>query len=139
MSKSEQWPDRREIDTRVSQLPVSERRSGDDRRRADRIRLTLETAVPVIVRSEGLVQWGVARNISEGGMLIEMTDAPSMGARVEVKLMGIHGSTDSPAPAVLTGEVRHQVAWNFGDRGLSAVGVRFVDAPPPPEHTGLMH
>lgn len=103
-----------------------------DRRRSHRIRLDFETAVPVILRSaSGQLRWGVARNVSEGGMLIEMEDPPPIGEAIEVEIGGIRGSMDSPETVALVGEVRHHVAWNFkadGKRGktrLSAIGVRF--------------
>jgi hypothetical protein len=108
-----------------SQPPVAERR------RSRRLRLELETAVPVIVREDGCVQWGLVRNLSDGGMLIELTEPPPIGAALQIQIPGVRGSIDAPDAVVLHGEVRHHVAWNFGGegRGMHAVGVRF--SPPP--------
>lgn len=135
MSNREINSDRRQREHQ-SRLPTKngrriDRRSAADRRDSRRIRLTLETAVPVTIRSQSLVQWGTARNISEGGMLIELNDPPPIGAFVSVKIAGIEGSSDAPEDVILHGEVRHQVAWDCGDSGsLTAIGVRFT-APPP--------
>lgn len=101
-----------------------------ERRSSRRIRLKLDTAVPVKVRSDVGVQWGLARNVSEGGMLIELRTPPPIGSTLQVELMGVRGSVDAPDPAVLDGEVRHHVAWNFagpGTRSLTAIGVRFIE------------
>src|SRR4051794_32365782 len=94
----------------VSQEPAP---SSSDRRRGGRLLLTMETAVPVLVRSGAELQWGIARNVSDGGMLVELQEPPPIGAPVEIQIFGIHGSTDAPDPAVVYGEVRHQIAWNF--------------------------
>ena len=89
--------------------------------------------MPVILRSEVGVQWALARNVSEGGMLIELETAPPIGSRVEIKLFGVPGSLDAPEHAWIGAEVRHHLAWNFEGQGrkpgLTAVAVRFVDEP----------
>lgn len=137
MSKTQQSPDRRRARPAVvTPEPVEDRRSGQDRRHGRRVRLDLETAVPVLVRDQsGGLQWGLARNISEGGMLIEVQSPPSIGARIQVKIFGIQGSADAPDAVFVHAEVRHNLAWNLGgDRRtkLSAIGVRFA-APPQTE------
>ena len=134
MSKDQPWPDRRQSvarpahDLEAATLP--ERRNGADRRRSRRVGMSLDTAVPVQLRTDDIVQWGMARNISEGGMLIEVREPPTIGSEVEVRIPGIQGSSDAPTPAVLRGEVRHHVAWNFADEdkrtSLCAIGVRFL-------------
>lgn len=126
-----------------STLPV-DRRSGEDRRKGRRVPLELNTTVPVVVRDLGRVQWGIARNVSEGGMLVEVRDPPSIGAFVEIKLAGMQGTIAAPDAVYLTGEVRHQMAWAYGPDGktLSAVGIRFVDAPEPvavQAHATVLH
>jgi hypothetical protein len=133
MSKNE-WPERR-----TEELGEEAERAARERRRSRRLRLDLDTAVPIQVRSAGgLVQWGVARNISEGGMLIELQEPPPIGAYVAIKILGVSGSEDAPDAVVVHAEVRHALSWNFGsdDRrsGISAVGVRFV---PPPQVVSL--
>ncbi|MBI4815472.1 MAG: PilZ domain-containing protein [Deltaproteobacteria bacterium] len=101
-----------------------------ERRSSQRIRLTLDVAVPVLVKDDDRIQWGMARNVSEGGMLIEVPDPPAIGREVEISFPGIPGSVDSPEHAVLRGEVRHQLKWNFSSetnrRNLSAIGVKFL-------------
>ena len=101
--------------------------------------LSLDTAVPVVVRHDGLVQWGLARNVSEGGMLVEVREAPPIGAAVEVKLSGVDGSVTAPEPAILRATVRHHVAWQFCEDGaistMTGVGLRYdldpmLPAPP---------
>jgi hypothetical protein len=109
-----------------AKVPTESPAAQAERRRSNRVRLSLETAVPVHVRWDGLVQWGIARNISEGGMLIELRGLPSIGSRVEITFSGIDGSADAPDPATLHGEVRHHVVWNVRGAGLSAIGIRFV-------------
>jgi hypothetical protein len=112
------------------------RPADEERRRTKRLRLTLETAVPVLVRSGSLIQWGLARNVSEGGMLIELGELPQIGTLVEIKIAGVDGPGDLSAPTILHGEVRHHLAWNYAEppqnAGLRAVGVRFVNPPEPP-------
>lgn len=101
--------------------------------RPRRVKLDLETVVPVVVRSDVGTQWALARNISDAGMLIEVATTPPIGSRVEVKLFGVPGSLDAPHPAWMCGEVRHHVCWNFRgqDRrpAMSGVVIRFVDEP----------
>ncbi len=76
-------------------------------------------------------------------MLIELKEPPTLGSTLEIRISGIEGSIDAPEAAIVYGEVRHQMAWNFCTKGevsrsaLTAVGVRFVEAPallvtPPP-------
>ncbi len=103
-----------------------------ERRRSRRVPLQLEIAAPVLVRSDLSVQRGLARNISEGGMLIELAPLPAIGTRLDVSFAGISGSKDAPESVVLRGEVRHQLSWQYstsaGKRVLRAVGVRFIEA-----------
>ncbi|MFO0723776.1 MAG: PilZ domain-containing protein [Myxococcota bacterium] len=123
---------------RTSELPAS-----SDRRQSRRLRLELETAVPVLVRSTNGTQWGLARNVSEGGMLIELREPPPIGAEVEIKLFGVQGSIDAPDAVFVRGEVRHNVAWNFAQNeagprnrpGMSGIGVRFCEPAPAPVET----
>jgi c-di-GMP-binding flagellar brake protein YcgR len=113
--------------------PPVERRTGKDRRHDSRIRLSLEVAVPVVVRSDEHIEAGLARNISEGGMLIQLKELPPIGTRVEVTISGIKGSKDAPDSVKLEGEVRHHVAWQYRSRGqaklMRGIGVRFIELP----------
>ena len=136
MSRTYICKDRRS-DARSTSGP--DRRSGRDRRSERRIGLSLETAVPVVVRYGGLVQWGLARNVSEGGMLVEVREAPPIGSQVEIKLSGVEGSITAPEPAILRATVRHHVAWQFCDKGaiasMTGVGVRYEREPMRPAPT----
>jgi hypothetical protein len=111
--------------------PPIERSSGRERRHDSRIRLSLEVAVPVVVRSEGFVEAGLARNISEGGMLVQLRELPAIGSRVEITIGGVQGSSDAPESVTLEGEVRHHVAWQYRTKGqvklMRGVGVRFLE------------
>lgn len=126
------WPDRRQTpeETKPTASARPDRRSGRERRRS-RIRLRLEIAVPVVLRGENGAQRGLARNISEGGMLVEVAEAPPIGSRVSVTLSGIDGATDSPDAVTLAGEVRHHVAWQYNQaedtQVMRGVGIRFVE------------
>jgi c-di-GMP-binding flagellar brake protein YcgR len=119
-----------EIETKK---PPVERRSGRDRRQDSRIRLSLEVAVPVVVRTDEHIEAGLARNISEGGMLIQLKELPPIGSRVEVTISGVKGSTDAPDAVTLEGEIRHHVAWQYRAKGqvklMRGVGVRFLELP----------
>ena len=103
--------------------------SRSERRSERRINLDFETAVPVLVRTEEQMYWGLARNISEHGMLIQMQSPPPMGTQVDVTLTGIRGIGHDDDAFELTGEVRHHLAWNYHAKGVkkavTAVGVRF--------------
>jgi hypothetical protein len=104
-----------------------ERRTGEDRRESRRIPLSLDVAVPVVVRGPDGVQRGLARNISEGGMLVEMEELPALGQRLEVTFAGINGSCS----LTLFGEVRHHVGWQHSAQGstqmMRGIGLRFID------------
>lgn len=125
------WDRRQHALEQLPEAPASDRRSGRDRRKSTRVRLSLEIAVPVLVQSDLGLQRGLARNLSEGGMLIELTELPPIGTRLEITFAGVKGSHDAPEPVVLRGEVRHQLAWQYGrggpDQTLRGVGVRFVE------------
>ena len=64
-------------------------------------------------------------------MLIEVTEAPPIGSRVEVTIAGVEGSADSPDAVVLTGDVRHHVAWQYthvrDKQTMRGIGIRFLD------------
>lgn len=111
--------------------PKTETPKGHERRASRRVCLNLDVAVPVLVRGPSGLLRGLARNISEGGMLIELADLPGIGARLEITFTGVPGSADAPDPVTLHGEVRHQVAWQHAQRGqthmLKGVGVRFLE------------
>lgn len=115
----------------MDQLPTKGDRQKADRRSGSRLSLSLEITVPVRVESELGVERGLARNISEGGMLIELESAPPIASRVKITIAGIHGSLDAPDALTLDGEVRHHLAWQYtrpsGTKSLRGVGIRFVE------------
>jgi hypothetical protein len=101
------------------------RSRASERRRENRIPLGLDFAVPVEVRMGTVVEKGLARNISEGGMLVQLDRVLPIGRRVEIHMVGRSGRV------TLRGEIRHQVAWQHSggpDRKMMyGVGVRFLD------------
>ena len=111
MSKIRPAPDRRSADQGALRGP--DRRHGADRRK--RIRHTIETTTPVVVRGGGMIQWGLARNWSAGGMLIEVGSSIGIGEAVEIKISGVKGSESAPEAVTVKGEVRHQLAWRYGE------------------------
>jgi hypothetical protein len=106
-----------------------------DRRRQRRVPVALETAVPVLVRTDHGTQRGLVRNISSGGALIEVPCPPGIGSTMEIFIQGIPGTVTAPENVAFWAEVRHQMHWNFTEekkkKKLHAVGVRFI-APPEP-------
>lgn len=115
-------------------LPVDDE-DDDDRRRGYRIQLELDTAFPVRLQTDLGSMRGVARNISEGGMLVEAQALPPIGSRVQVHFEAPGGGHDHRME--LEGDVRHHLIWSFkaerGREGLCAFGIRFSRrAGPPP-------
>ena len=104
----------------------------EDRRGGARVPLDVPLAVPVHIRSELGSHRGVARNISEDGMLVELEETPPIGSTVEITISGGYGLRNATETFTLTAEVRHQVAWSFiapaGRRQLRGIGLRFVSA-----------
>ncbi len=121
------WQDRRQPN---DTSPAHDRRSGSDRRQNQRISLRLELAVPVLLKGDFGLTKGVARNISEGGILVEVRQSIPIGASIEIEIQGVRGSLDSPESLNLQGEVRHQVAWQHTQKQIRhtvrAIGIRFV-------------
>lgn len=97
-----------------------------------RISLQLEVAVPVELMTELGRARGVARNVCEGGMLIESVILPPIGSRTEVQIARWDAAVDHRF--TLLGDVRHHHHWSFigpagRTRGLQAFGLRFLDIP----------
>src|SRR5262245_57703207 len=92
---------------------ATERRSGRDRRSNQRVALNLEAAGAVLVRGdEGLVR-GMARNVSQGGMLVEMEELPGIGSHLEITFAALGNAS----AITLHGEVRHHVSWQHSLKG----------------------
>ncbi|MSP62639.1 MAG: pilus assembly protein PilZ [Myxococcales bacterium] len=69
---------------------------------------------------------GIARNISAGGMFVELSDPLPLGSAVRVHFT----LPDTPGEIVARGEVKGHYFVNFADAGgprsLTGMGVRFV-------------
>ena len=106
-------------------------RTMENRSRAEqRIHMRFNKVFRVIVGSELYGDCpGVARNISSGGMMIEMVDPVPIGAVVTVKFE----IPDSIGEISVKGEVKHHYCFNFvqshdGEPASSrGIGLRFVE------------
>ncbi len=102
-----------------------DRRSGRERRTVPRVPLGLDFAVPVTIQMGEQQEKGLARNISEGGMLVQLDRMLPIGRRVEVTFSGKSGAL------TLEAEIRHQVAWQHSGgkdrRTMYGIGVRFLE------------
>jgi len=73
--------------------------------------------------------FAIARNVSAGGVLVEMTYAPPLGTVVTVHFQNAHG--DELDEMVVRAEVKHHHYLNFTGSGEAAatraIGLRFLD------------
>jgi hypothetical protein len=89
--------------------------------------LRLDKAFPVAVSSDqfGVCQ-GIARNISQGGMFIEMADPLPLGSAIRVHF----SMTGAAGEIVARAEVRGHYFLNYsdgrGERAVTGMGVRFI-------------
>lgn len=96
--------------------------------RDTRLHMRFDKAFPVIVGSEiyGECQ-AVARNISEGGMMVEMIDPLPLGSFVTVHFE----VPDCPGDIVVRAEVKHHYCFNFASAdqpsSTRGIGLRFVE------------
>ncbi len=102
-----------------------------DKRRS----LRFDTVFPVIISSD---QFGeanaIARNVSAGGILLELSDPLPLGTRVRVHfcmLARSFAAEDGPT-IVARGEVKNHYFLNFADasggpRSLTGMAVRFTE------------
>ncbi len=93
-----------------------------------RLDMRFDKVFPVMVGSEIYGDSpGVARNISAGGMLVEMVEPIPLGAHVTVHFRLPEGGVDIAARA----EVKHHYCFNFAagaERGQArGIGLRFVE------------
>ena len=90
--------------------------------------MRFEKVFPVVMTSEVFGEFHVmARNISSGGILIEMHDPLPLGAAVRIHFM----MPESHATIVACGEVKNHYFLNFADEGggtrsLTGMAVRFT-------------
>jgi Tfp pilus assembly protein PilZ len=90
----------------------------------------MDKAFPVSIRSENFGECcTVARNISAGGIMVEVTDPLPLGTEVQV----FFSMPESPTRIVARGEVKNHYFLNFADpsakgatKALTGMGVRFT-------------
>jgi hypothetical protein len=95
-----------------------------------RIHTRFDKTFPVLVGSEVFGDaWAIARNLSAGGILVEMAYAPPLGTVVTVHFQYARDD-DSLDELVVRAEVKHHHYLNFstGDAAASrAIGLRFLE------------
>ncbi|HET6610775.1 MAG TPA: PilZ domain-containing protein [Kofleriaceae bacterium] len=96
--------------------------------RDKRFHLRFDKVFPVIVGSEIYGDSpGIARNISEGGMLVEMVEPLPIGSLVTVQFE----MPDSDDHIAVRAEIKHSYCFNFASTGEPAsargVGLRFIE------------
>jgi hypothetical protein len=93
----------------------------------NRFHIRFNKAFPVTVVSELYGETGaVARNISEGGMFIEMADPLPLGSQVTISFRAAGGDLS------VRGEVKHHYCFNYGGedgetRISRGIGLRFLE------------
>jgi PilZ domain-containing protein len=93
-----------------------------------RIEMRFDKVFPVLVGSEIYGDSpGIARNISAGGMLVEMMEPLPLGSVVTIHFRAADGRSEIVARA----EVKHHYCLNFSQTGEPAstrgVGLRFIE------------
>ena len=96
-----------------------------------RIHTRFDKAFLVVIGSELYGDtWAIARNVSAGGILVEMSYAPPLGTVVTVHFQHARGD-DLMDEIVVRAEVKHHHYLNFsgGGEGASsrAIGLRFLE------------
>jgi hypothetical protein len=97
-----------------------------------RIHTRFDKAFLVVIGSELYGDsFAIARNVSAGGILVEMSYAPPLGSVVTVHFQHAHGDDDHLDEIVARAEVKHHHYLNFtgGNDAASsrAIGLRFVE------------
>ncbi|HUJ63777.1 MAG TPA: PilZ domain-containing protein [Kofleriaceae bacterium] len=99
-----------------------------------RIHTRFDKAFPVVIGSELYGDaYAIARNVSAGGILVEMSYAPPLGTVVTVHFQAPHPNDPEAPPGeiVARAEVKHHHYLNFtgGDEQAStrAIGLRFLE------------
>jgi hypothetical protein len=93
-----------------------------------RAALRFEKVFPVILTTDEFGECNaMARNISAGGILIELPDPMPLGTEVRVHFM----MPDSQATIIARGEVKNHYFLNFNDAGgqrsLTGMAIRFTE------------
>lgn len=99
-----------------------------DRRARPRLEVGFDKVFPVIICSELYGDCtGIARNISLGGMMVEMVEPLPLGSFVTVRFR----MPDSSGDIAVQAEVKHHYALNFSREDepsrVRAVGLRFAE------------
>lgn len=100
--------------------------------REKRIHTRFDKAFLVVIGSELYGDsFAIARNVSAGGILVEMTYAPPLGTVVTVHFQHVRGE-DQLDEIVVRAEVKHHHYLNFtgsGEEAAStrAIGLRFLE------------
>lgn len=102
--------------------------------REQRIHTRFDKAFPVVIGSELYGDsFAIARNVSAGGILVEMAYAPPLGTMVTVHFQHCRGHGDDWRidEIVVRSEVKHHHYLNFGGSGEAAstraIGLRFLE------------
>ncbi len=100
-----------------------------------RIHSRFDKAFPVMIGSELYGDgYAIARNVSAGGILVEMSYAPPLGTIVTVHFQHARGD-DGLDEIVARAEVKHHHYLNFREQGQAsgesasarAIGMRFIE------------
>lgn len=96
-----------------------------------RIHTRFDKAFPVVIGSELYGDsFAIARNVSAGGILVEMSYAPPLGTVVTVHFQHAHEG-DGIDEIVARAEVKHHHYLNFTGAGdaasTRAIGLRFLE------------
>ncbi|RMG11658.1 MAG: pilus assembly protein PilZ [Deltaproteobacteria bacterium] len=94
-----------------------------ERRKARR----LDKVFPVFVSGDGGIAFGIARNISEGGLYVETHAPEPLGAKVRVTFAFPGSNAEISAEA----EVRYTSTLNYGERdgrvrAVRGMGLKFL-------------
>src|SRR5687767_8858432 len=113
-------------------VPVNRANGGADRRVDKRIHTRFDKAFLVVIGSELYGDsFAIARNISAGGLLVEMSYAPPLGTIVTVHFQHVREG-DVLDEIVARAEVKHHHYLNFtgGNEDAAsarAIGLRFIE------------
>jgi hypothetical protein len=96
-----------------------------------RIHTRFDKLFPVLVDSELFGEArAIARNISLGGMLVEMTSPLPLGSVVTIHFQ-VHREDGTVDEILARAEVKHHYCLNFavpgGEAAARAIGLRFLD------------
>ena len=92
-----------------------------------RIHTRFDKAFVVVIGSELYGDSvGIARNVSAGGILVEMSYAPPLGTVVTVHFQYTRDDGEHDE-LIARAEVKHHHYLNFGESMARAIGMRFIE------------